>query len=432
MTMTMIHDVLDRPYLYVANKEGGLVIYDVTNIDTPLYMNSLSIDFFDSLDVMSVSQSGTFLYLALGNHFITPERTGMAIVDVTGPTFPFPRDYWVYSGPAGGGGMVQVEDNYAYLGGMTNGLFVFDVSDKDNIDSLSHFMPDLDFPEPNPDTPKYNLRGLVVKDAIVYAAFDAGGVRIINCTDKANPRETGRYSNPVMNGKPRAYNNLVVDDTLIYVTADYCGLEVLNISDTSNITQVSWWNPWTCETNPFNWFISDGHSNEIMHDPDCDLLFISTGRSDMYVVDISDPAAPDSCNHYGNVTDSLGTWGVSRYRDKLFLSYICVPWPYIPFPGIWTGVKVMSYEDCLVGVEEQISDDLTVTPNPVHTTAFVECAAGITATLRDMMGRRLNVPVARSGGGFTIDMQALPEGSYPLTVVAQGSHRSCLIIKSAR
>lgn len=429
MTMTMIHDALDRPYLYVAQKEGGLQIYDISDLDTPAHIANVPITSFGSLDVMSVSQSGGYVYLALGNHFITPEPTGMAIVDVNSPLTPMVTDYWIYSGPNGGGGMVQVEGDFAYLGGMTNGLFVFDVSDKNDIDSLSQFMPDLDFPEPNPDTPKYNLRGMVVKDDIVYSAFDAGGVRIINCTDKASPVETGRYSNPVMNGKPRAYNNLVVDDTLIYVTVDYCGLEVLNISDTGNITQVSWWNPWTCETSPFNWLVSAGHTNEIVYDPDCQLLFMSTGRSDMYVVDISDPSSPDSCNHYGNTSDSLATWGIARHEDKLFLSYICVPWPYIPFPGIWTGVKTITYQSCPSDVEWPEQMTITLYPNPASSLVVVRVPMDCDAKLMDMMGREVALPVVRGPAQVMLDLSGLSEGTYVLTLWSEEAVSSSILVK---
>jgi hypothetical protein len=367
----------------------------------------------------------------LGNHFITPEPTGIAIVDVNSPLIPIVTDYWIYQGPNGGGGMVQVENDYAYLGGMTNGLFVFDVSDKHDIDSLSQFLPDIGFPDPNPDTPKYNLRGLVVKDDIVYSAFDAGGVRIINCTDKGNPIETGRYSNPIMNGKPRAYNNLVLYDSFLYVAVDYCGLEVLNISDTSTITQASWWNPWTCESNPFKWLTSPGHSNEIVMDTTCQVLFLSTGRSDMYVVDISDPTTPDSCGHYGNTTDSLATWGVARHDGQLFLSYICVPWPYIPFPGIWTGVKMFSYQPCPTGVETPDEAQIELHPNPASRWVFVGLPGGAAARLIDMMGREMEVAVDWSASGFTLDLNGLPDGAYLLSIDIEETVVSRLLVKSS-
>jgi len=211
MTMTMIHDDINRPYLYVANKEYGLTVFDISNLTIPQLVTSIPVSNFDSLEVMNISQHGYYLYLAIGNYF-NPQKSGMAIVDVTNPTTPFVTDYWE-NASLGGGGIVKAYNNYAYLGGMNNGLYILDISDKSDIQLVSHFMPDLSFPDPNPDTSKYNVRGLFVTNNIVYMCFDAGGIRVINVTNKSTPYETGRYSNPVMNFLPRAYNNIIVGIT---------------------------------------------------------------------------------------------------------------------------------------------------------------------------------------------------------------------------
>lgn len=431
MTMTMMHDALDRPYLYVAEKEGGLRIHNISDLTSPVEVANVPITNLSSLHVMNLSQSGNYLYLAIGSHFLAGQPTGFAIVDVTDPTSPFVTDHWVHQGPDGGGGIVKVEGNYAYLGAMRNGLIIFDVTDKNNIDSVSQFIPDLSYPEPNPDTPKYNLRGLVVTNNIAYTVFDAGGVRIINCTDKQNPIETGRYSNPLLNGAPRAYNNIILDDTLLYVTFDYCGLEILSVADTSDIYQVSWWNPWTCETNPFNWFTSLGHTNEIFYDKDCGLVFMSTGKSDMYVVDVSDPSAPDSCNVFGNITDSLGTWGISAHKGKLFLSYICVPWPYVPFPGLWTGVKVLTYEQCATGIDSKGEVTPVAWPNPTgnHLNVFLDQPSWIEVC--DLSGRILFANQYYQGNAV-IDVSAFPGGSYLISMKNKQGWRTEQFIKASR
>src|SRR5205085_7057044 len=110
----------------------------------------------------------------------------------------------------GGSGIVKVEGNYAYLGAMTHGLVILDVTDKNNIQFASRFVPSIYYPDANPTPSFYNARGMEVKNDIVYLCYDAGGLRIINVQDKLNPVETGRYSNPVMNGLPRAYNNIIL------------------------------------------------------------------------------------------------------------------------------------------------------------------------------------------------------------------------------
>ena len=81
--------------------------------------------------------------------------------------------------------------NYAYLGAMKNGLKIFDISDKNLPVLRSTFIPSISYPDANPDPAKYNARGMAVKNNIVYLCYDAGGIRIINTTDKLNPKQTG-------------------------------------------------------------------------------------------------------------------------------------------------------------------------------------------------------------------------------------------------
>ena len=337
--LTSKHDNLNRPYLYVAAKDGGLKIFDISG--TPSLIKTIAITNFGSLHVMNLSQKGNYLYLALGNHFGTAVQSpGFAIIDVTNPAAAVVKTYWSNTSLTGGAGIIETEGNYAYLGAMKNGLMIFDITDKALPVQKSTFVPSITYPDPNPDPAKYNARGMIVKNDIVYLCYDAGGLRIINAVDKLNPRQTGKYSNPDMNGKPRAYNNLILDGSYVYAAVDYCGMEVLNISDTSNIKLSSWWNPWTCQANPLNWFSSNGHANEIAFDAAKKLIFISSGKSDLQVVDVSNPLSPVFKYEYGGVNNDMGTWGVSIYNNQVYLSYIC---SFIPFSSNWTGVKILQY-----------------------------------------------------------------------------------------
>jgi hypothetical protein len=363
MTMTMLHDQLSRDYLYVANKEAGLKVYNVSSLSSPAFITSVPISFYDSLEVMNLSQQDNFLYLALGNHFNNSQPAGMAIVDVSNPVSPFVTDFIKLDTLFGGSGIVKADGNYAYLGAMTHGLVILDISDKYNIQFVSQFKPSIYYPDPNPTPSFYNARGLEVKNDIVYLCYDAGGLRIINIQDRYNPVETGRYSNPVMNGLPRAYNNIVLDDTLAFIAVDYCGMEVLNVSDTANITLHGWWNPYDCPGN--TWGNSPVHSNEIQFNKDCHLIFLSTGKSDLHILDVSNPAIPDSCNYYGGVSNGIGTWGVSVYDNGIYLSYVCA---LIPFTSFWTGVKILTYEPCNTGIDDYAAgfNTIELSPNPAH------------------------------------------------------------------
>lgn len=437
MTLATQKDVLNRPFLYVANKEAGLTIYDVSDLANPFFVNGISISLFANLHVMNVSQEGNYLYLALGNHFTNPQQAGMAIIDVTSPFFPFMTDYYVVTTSASGAGIVKTSGNYAFLGAMQSGLVILDISDKYDIQFVSQFIPDINYPASNPDPAKYNARGMEVKDDLVYLCYDAGGLRIINCSDKFNPVETGRYANPALFlpfNLPRAYNNIVVNDTLVYVAVDYCGMEILNVSDTAYITLQGWWNPYNCPGN--NWFTSPSHANEIQYDPDCRLLFLSTGKSDAIVIDVSNPSNPDSCNYFGGVNNNIGTWGVSRFNNELYLSYICTFG--IPFPSNYTGVKILTYNPCQTAVPEygySGLEQLKVFPNPSNgkTTLFSEDKnfnfAKLDFSMSDILGRRVYTGLTLVGTGYLeFNFSNITEGVYFLKLKKGNNEKTFKII----
>lgn len=362
------HDANNKPYLYIAAKERGLLVVDITNTNNPILIDSVTVAALNNMEVMNLSQYGNYLYLAIGNHFVSSEKAGIAIVDVSNPAAIILKDTWIHNVSSGGAGIVVADDNYAYLGAMRQGLIILDVSDKSNISFVSRIKPSILYPDStNPDSLKYNVRGLEVKDNKAYVCFDAGGLRVIDIADKMNPVQIGQYSNPAILNRPRAYNNIVLDGSLAYVAVDYCGMEVLNISNPSGITQVGWWNPWQCEVPAANnWFNSAGHTNDIKYNKNCKLLFMSSGKSEMQVVNVANPANPQLCDSFGNTTNSEGTWGLGIYQNQVYLSYIFVPLG-IPFYSNWGGLKTLKWNNqCDLSVKQTLSGTGTTTiyPNP--------------------------------------------------------------------
>lgn len=372
MAMTMVHDALGRPYLYIANKEAGLKVYNISNPVSPRFVATVSTAEFDSLDVMNLFQSGHYLYLAIGNHFTNPEPGGMAVIDVSDPESPGVKDFFVVPAAGSGAGSVRVQGDIAYLGAMQSGLVLLDVSEKINIRFISQYLPDIDFPAPKPNANLYNARGLEVKGDLVYLCYDAGGLRIINCKNKLSPVETGRYANPALYkpfNLPRAYNNLILDSPYVYVAVDYCGMEVLNITDTAHIKLEGWWNPYNCPAN--NWFTSPVHANEIQYDKTNKLLFLSTGRSDAAALDVSIPSTPQFCKQYGENSDAMATWGIGLYQNEIYLSYICTLG--IPFFSNWTGIQIIHYTPVITPTAETGDDTgVKIYPNPARDLLIVE------------------------------------------------------------
>lgn len=424
LPMTMRFDVLQRPYLYVAQKTEGLTIYDLTDSSNVVRVAHVTATDLGG-SAISIEQRGAMLYIAVGDIFIKNQAPGFAAVDVSNPVNPVVTLKKSDNRGVQGAGGIAVDNSIAYLAAMGSGLIIWSLPGQAN-DVHTLFLPDRSFPEANPDTSKYNVRGVVLREGIAYVAFDAGGFRMIDVSNAQHPFEIGRYSNPSFNGRPRAYNNIALIGNLVFVTVDYCGMEILDVHDPNNIVQIGWWNPWGCPNN--NWFTSTGHTNEIVVDSACGIAFISTGKSDMYAVDISNPQAPITAGTYGTTTDTTGTWGIARHGDKIALSYICTLG--IPFASTWAGVKVLGYTtDCTVLVDEQTSM-LDIYPSPFTNSITIrpQHQTTYTALVVDMLG---NVVVA-SGmvqGDQTIDLSSQPIGCYNVILLGNRWKRVQKVMK---
>lgn len=392
-------DVLNRPYLYAASGESGFRIFTTGGV--PVF--TLDTNMIE-MSAMNFTQVGNLLYIAIGRH-LTNDLPGLVTVDISNPASPVVLDIWVHPvvSTRNGAGIVKIEGNYAYLGAMGLGLDILDISNPSNITFVSELALNINYPVVGPTASLYNLRGMEVKNSIVYACFDAGGLRIINCVNKLAPVETGRYANPITYipiNRPRAYNNIVLNDTVAYLAVDYCGLEVLKINDTSNITLLDHFNPVNCPTG--SWFNAPVHANEMKYNDDCKELFMTTGKSEMISMDVSNPTNIDSTGMYGSILDTTATWGIGMRNDSIFLSYVLIP-IYIsfihPFDAKWNGIKMVKWMNpCAAfysGDEELEANNasLSVYPNPFNdnTQIYFVFKEPRVASIRivDIMGRTI-------------------------------------------
>lgn len=419
-TMTMLHDRLDRPFLYVANKEAGIKIYDINQVENPVLVKQIFQSELGSLDAMNLSQQGNYIFVALGNHFNESQAAGMAVIEISDPKQAAVSDLYILSGTTGGAGVIVTEGNFAYLGAMGNGIVTFDITDKTNILQVSQFIPEINFPDANLDPQKVNARGLTVRNDTLYVSYDAGGLRIVNATDKTNLVEIGRYANPLLNGQPRAYNNAALDGHLLYMAIDYCGLEVLDISNPAAINLVGWWNPNDCPG--ANWFVAPIHTNEIKLSADCKQVFLSTGKSDLVVVDVSSPSQPDSCNFYGGVSNNIGTWGVDIWKDQVFLSYVC---SFIPFSSNWTGIKCLKMNTCPTQqLNEQQIEPFSCHPNPAQDWILIKGEKPIESySLSDLSGNYIaKRQVEHPSNKLQFSVSELSNGAYFLNIVSENKN----------
>ncbi|MBS1772191.1 MAG: T9SS type A sorting domain-containing protein [Bacteroidetes bacterium] len=433
--MSALHDANGKSYLYIAGKERGLLIVDITNTSAPKLVDSITTIQLGNMELMSVSQNGNYLYLALGNVFVNSSKPGMAIVDVATPSTPVLKSVWQQGVASGGAGIVKSDGNYAYLGAMRQGVIILDVTDKTAVQFRSQIIPSRLFPVSNPDSLKYNARGMDIVGDKLYLCYDAGGVRIIDISNKLNPIELGRYSNPLLDSRPRAYNNIVVDNGLAYVATDYCGMEILNVSNSSVITQTGWWNPWNCDNAAANnWFNSNGHTNEIQYNKACKLVFLSSGKSEMDVVNVSNPSQPYLCDSFGNTTNTEGTWGIGLYGNQVYLTYIYVPLG-IPFYSNYGGVKVLQWNDaCATQVNSNQFKDYTylIYPNPSSGEYYFEFNTKLPEVklqVNDMLGRAVFERTYMNINKEKMDLSSYSDGFYNIKISTPDRQYNTKIMK---
>jgi len=139
-------------YAYVADRENGLVIIDITDRTDPQEVGHL-----DTADwARGVVVVGDYAYVA-------DYHEGLVIVDISDKTDPQEAGHYNTSGSAWG---VAVADDYAYVADGNNGLVIVDITDKTDPQETGHY-----------DT-SY-ARGVAVVGDYAYVANGGGGLVIV-------------------------------------------------------------------------------------------------------------------------------------------------------------------------------------------------------------------------------------------------------------
>ncbi|WP_299273198.1 hypothetical protein [uncultured Psychroserpens sp.] len=344
LPQAMVYDEFDRPFLFLAAKGGGLLILNDNGDQEPTQAAQVPITDLYMLHAMNIVQKGNYLYIALGDFFdgANGSKAGLAIINVENPTNPVVEGLWESDTTIGGSAIVAVQGNYAYLGAMEFGIFILDIENPQQITEKSNYTPDLNYPVENPDGLQIpNARGMTVVGNTMYLCYDAGGIRIIDISDKEFPMEIGSFHNfAAIENTPKAYNNIIVSGNLAYCAVDYCGFEIWDITTLGQEELIGWWNPWDCNTLGNLWFNSPGHANQMTFDATNELIFVNTGRSDLSILDVSNPENPTLKQSYGVFDDTQATWGMGMHNNDIYLLYITAG---VPLYSNWSGLKKVSW-----------------------------------------------------------------------------------------
>ncbi len=114
-------------------------------------------------------------------------------------------------------------------------LWLFDVTDFDNIYALSSFhVPEWMSPWSRVEGGRFGAHQFREKldSNLVYCTWFSGGLRIVDCADPVNPREVGHFiPKPVKGYSSPQSNDVDVDHRgLIYLFDRDCGLDILEFS----------------------------------------------------------------------------------------------------------------------------------------------------------------------------------------------------------
>ena len=400
-------------FLYAANMERGIGVYDIRQAGLIEEVVRLDTALFNGLDVSNIRQVGSDLFAALGDFQSEDHNTGLAIVDVQNPEMPVVTAVWDTVAFRNGVSHLLVRDGYAYLSIMNDGLLILDVSNRSDIRFVSHLPLDPNFPSPSSGQ-HHQARGLTFRNDSLWVTFDRGGLRVVDVRDKANPEEVYQYINTDLNTvAAAAYNDVVIKDNYAFISVDYCGLEIIDISRFP-YTVVQWYNPWGC--NGLNWDKAELHLNELKIVHNEELLFVSGGNTELQVFDISDPESTTLLTSYGRLDDREAAYGMDVIDGKAALAMVKLFFN-IPYIGDFGGIRLLEWEALLTSTAPSpAASTLEFYPNPVTDQLSIVGEDMIRAVeLHDLTGRRLR-HWNKASNRVELDLADLSDGLYVIGI----------------
>jgi hypothetical protein len=435
--ITIEKDKMSRPFVYIAAKNGGFKVYNISAIGTPSLVTTLPVASFGGNDVINLSQNGNYIYATLGDIWGGSQPAGIAIIDVTNISTINVTDYYTHPGSTLGAGAVVVKSNMAYLAANGAGLLILDVSNKYNIVFKSQLLFSNIFPHsPQGASSTYNARGIDIKDTLAYVCYDKGGLRVVNVKNPLAPVQISQYCFSNLINFSTAYNNIVIYNDMAFVSIDYYGVEILNISNPLNLTQISWWHPssWPSPTNNFStWSSSPGHANELAFDTICKIIYVAAGKSDVVAIDLKDSLIPVSCQTYGSTMDAYGTWGLDYFQGKVYASYI---WSVAAPPySNYTGFVELQTNSCnLTAVNEMdYFNVFKCYPNPAKNDVIIENASNLSYKIEliNSIGNViLKSDVKSNEYKYRLPLSSLSDGLYFINFhTEKGVYTKKLVVK---
>ncbi len=249
---------------YIADREGGLTIIDVSDPYEPVQIGSYNNGTALAVDVDVVG----------GMAYVVTYSEGLQIIDVTDPASPVLIGMYASTEPMFD---VRVVDSVAYIACYTDGLIILDVSVPAQPTMLSA-------------TPtKSTTFGLDIVGETLYLADGSSGIRIFDMVDPSNPMLLGEIETA------NAALAVVVENGLAHVTEYFSGYHIMDVSNPADPVSLS-----------FTYVDTAPRSVEVV----ADRAFVVNGQggtpSMMRIFDISDPADPVLETSYATAGPAYG------------------------------------------------------------------------------------------------------------------------------
>lgn len=188
---------IDGNTAYVSAQDEGVIIVNITSLQSPTIISSYSDTYSVGIDV-----DGDYVCITDLNGFFN-------VIDVS--DLKNPKLGTFCNIPAASQGLIVVNKN-AFVACYTNGLRIIEIKDETFPSYVSSY-----------DTPSSALHAYVSGD-LVYVADYESGVQILNISDPSLPSYVGSYDTP------RRACEVIIDGDYAYIPDQYTN-QILNVSD---------------------------------------------------------------------------------------------------------------------------------------------------------------------------------------------------------
>lgn len=345
-------------YVYVANRESGLYVIDVTDPTAPELKGSLDTPGW----AQNVAASGTYAYLADGSG-------GLRIVQASDPMVPIEVAVVPATALAGEARGVAVLGNTACVGAGAGGLVTVDVSDPSAPQIMGNY----------PDLVATNV---VISGTTAYVV-DSRDLKVL-AVDVSNPSSPQLVDSTVLTGIP---NDLAVIGSYLYVTVGEAGLDIF-LLDPATGEIVSYQATQDTPGVAYDVAAAGLHA------------YVADGRSGLRIVDVLTAlGSPVEVGFYQTLGEALGL-DVSGHH-----AYVAAE---------ENGLSVMDLAD----VTNPVHIGSVDTPGDAQSVV----AGATRATIADGHGGLVVVDITNPANPLLLGQQNLPASGYAWDIAVQGNY----------